>query len=76
MRVIMFAAVAALVVGGCTDVVLREPNRIAIAVPSAYKIDTAKRRADHYCERQSDSKAHLVRTENMGRSDVAYFECR
>ena len=74
MRMIVLAALAVLV-GACTDIVSKEHGRIAIAIPSAYKIDNAKLRADRYCRHESGSESHLVRTENVGRSDVAYFEC-
>jgi hypothetical protein len=60
---------------GCTDIVDKGPNRIAIAVPSAYKLDNARLRADRYCERQSGTHATLVRTDGVGHDGVAYFRC-
>jgi hypothetical protein len=74
-RLIVLAA-AAVLVTACTDIVSRDGRQIAIAIPSAYKLDTAKLRADRYCERHYDSRSELVRTESLGRSDVAYFACR
>ena len=75
-RTFLLLAGVALLAGGCTDVASRDGPQIAITVPSAYKLDTAHRRADRYCERHYDTKAELSRTENLGHSSVAYFECR
>lgn len=71
----MLGTAAAVLLGGCTDIVSKEPNRISIAIPSAYKIDNAKLRAGRYCEAQNGTEARLVRTENVGPTDVAYFGC-
>ena len=73
-RFLILVAVLA-TLAACTDIVQRGPHSIAIAVPSAYKLDNAKIRADRYCEHRTGTKATLTHADDIGRTGVAYFEC-
>lgn len=79
LKAAVIAAISAVAVSGCSgggaSELSRGPDTISFEIADEGGLDSATRQATDYCE-ETERQGVLLRTEQVGKANVVYFECQ